>query len=211
MPVLLDCNFVVDEANPNGLGQRSLKGPGIKNVFMHTTAPLVGSGNPNPALGFAMVTFDSNYYRYFGGFEGFVSQLSGAPILVTAGLTIGTTYVIALVGTTTQAEWESLGLPHAVKANVGVAFVATSAAAGTGTGVVEVPATNGSGVNKVEVIGDPNQSLTSGNGTDTRPADPYIIVRFMAGEPAVATQPADNSVCGMAFYLSNSSQQLAGE
>lgn len=35
-PVLLSCNFVVDSTNNNGLGIRSLKGAGIKNVFMHT-------------------------------------------------------------------------------------------------------------------------------------------------------------------------------
>ena len=34
--VLLSCNFVVDHANNNGLGIRSLKGEGIRNVFMHT-------------------------------------------------------------------------------------------------------------------------------------------------------------------------------
>jgi hypothetical protein len=41
-PVLLDCNFIVDPTNGNGLGIRSLKGPGIANVFMHTSASFVG-------------------------------------------------------------------------------------------------------------------------------------------------------------------------
>ncbi len=54
-PVLLDCNFVVDSTNGNGLGIRSLKGPGIQNVFMHTTTtPGVGNNgveNPNPQGG----------------------------------------------------------------------------------------------------------------------------------------------------------------
>ena len=43
-PVLLDCNFVVDSTNGNGLGIRSLKGPTIANVYMQSSAPI--SSNP---------------------------------------------------------------------------------------------------------------------------------------------------------------------
>lgn len=40
---LLDCNFVVDSTNGNGLGIRSLKDSGrIANVWMHSTASFVG-------------------------------------------------------------------------------------------------------------------------------------------------------------------------
>jgi hypothetical protein len=42
-PVLLDCNFIVDQTNGNGLGIRSLKGQGISNVFMNTTASITGT------------------------------------------------------------------------------------------------------------------------------------------------------------------------
>ena len=45
-PVMVDCNFVVDSTNGNGLGIRSLKGPVVQNVFMHTTAT-PGQGNSN--------------------------------------------------------------------------------------------------------------------------------------------------------------------
>lgn len=37
-PVLIDCNFIVDSTNGNGLGIRSLKGPYVQNVFMNTSA-----------------------------------------------------------------------------------------------------------------------------------------------------------------------------
>src|ERR1035437_8832889 len=53
-PVLIDCNFVVDSTNGNGLGIRSLKGPGVQNVFMHTTSEPGLSNcirNPNPQGG----------------------------------------------------------------------------------------------------------------------------------------------------------------
>src|ERR1700679_2275117 len=60
-PVLLDCNFIVDSANGNGLGLRSLKGPGIKNVFMQSSilapgAPALASSAPFAILGASAVT-----------------------------------------------------------------------------------------------------------------------------------------------------------
>src|ERR1700744_947791 len=82
MPVLLDCNFVFDSTNGNGLGIRNLKGRGITNVFMHTSAtPGAGNNgviNPNPAAGRFIIQLDDNYNPYFGGFSGFVSPLSGS-------------------------------------------------------------------------------------------------------------------------------------
>jgi hypothetical protein len=102
-PVLIDCNFVVDPANGNGLGVRNLKGQGVENVFMHTTAtPGKGANgylNPNPASGYALVQLSSNYNRYLGGFSGFVSPLTGSAIDINAtALTIGDPYVITSVG-----------------------------------------------------------------------------------------------------------------
>ena len=40
----IDINFVVDSTNGNGLGIRTLKGQGIQNAVMHTSAT-VGKGN----------------------------------------------------------------------------------------------------------------------------------------------------------------------
>lgn len=37
-PILLDCNFVVDSTNGNGLGIRSLKGPCVTAVYMNSNA-----------------------------------------------------------------------------------------------------------------------------------------------------------------------------
>jgi len=44
-PVLIDMNFVVDSTNGNGLGIRNLKGPGVANVYMQTSAT-PAKGNP---------------------------------------------------------------------------------------------------------------------------------------------------------------------
>lgn len=42
-PVLIDCNFVVDATNGNGLGIRQLKGQGVKAVYMATSASITGT------------------------------------------------------------------------------------------------------------------------------------------------------------------------
>lgn len=102
-PVIIDCNFVVDASNGNGLGIRSLKGAGVQNVFMHTSAtPAVGANgylNPNPASGYALVQLNNNYNRYCGGFSGQVAPVAGSNIAINgSALTIGQPYVIVSVG-----------------------------------------------------------------------------------------------------------------
>lgn len=105
-PVLLDCSFVVDSTNGNGLGIRSLKGAGVRDVFMYTSAS-AGKGNGgmlNPMAhtaseGYAWVQLKDNYAAYCGGFQGFVSPSTGSTIAINGtALTVGTPYVIATVG-----------------------------------------------------------------------------------------------------------------
>jgi hypothetical protein len=106
-PVLIDCNFVVDSSNGNGLGIRNLKGQGVRDVFMYTSASAGTShGILNPmaqsaSQGYALIRLKGNYNRYLGGFSGFVSPSSGSTIRInsgTAGLTVGVPYVIASTG-----------------------------------------------------------------------------------------------------------------
>lgn len=97
-PVLVDCNFVVDSTNGNGLGIRSLKGQGVKNVYMHTSAT-AAVGNPNPAVGLALIELAYNYNRYYGGFNGFASPSTGGTIAINGtALTVHQPYIIASVG-----------------------------------------------------------------------------------------------------------------
>lgn len=206
-PVWLNCDFVVDSTNGNGLGLRSLKGKGIQAVYMHTSATPAAL-NPNPPAGFAYVQLQDHYNLSYGGFFGAVSPVSGTPILVaSAGVVASTVYIITAVGTTTTAGWVSLGLPIGVTPAVGAPFIATATATATGTGAVEVPAVNGSGVPYVESIGDSNTTLApTGSGA----AYPYQIIRFMGPTSSsvttpIATAPADGSVVSFKFYLSNSS------
>lgn len=216
MPVLLDCNFIIDHANGNGLGVRSLKGPGIAQVFGNTNqTPAVFNGiTNNMPAGYFQIFLSDNYNRYFGGFSGFVSQLSGSSILVaSAGVVTGTVYVITIVGTTTAAGWQSLGLSVGITPAVGVAFVASATATATGTGAVQVANANGSGVGNLEVIGDPNTTIAPvGVGA----GNPYIIVRSVGPTNSstttpIAKAPADNATLGMSFYMSNSSVLVSGE
>lgn len=163
-PVIVDCNFVVDAANGNGLGIRSLKGQGVQNVFMHTsTTPGKGPNgylNPNPANGIILVELTDNFNRYYGGFYGFNSPLSGSNVnidLSDAALTAGVAYVITVLGTSTAADWLAVGVPPGVIPAVGVSFVAIATGAGVGTGKVKV--VGSSGITSIEQIGDPNLSL----------------------------------------------------
>lgn len=213
MPVLLDCNFIVDSTNGNGLGIRSLKGQGIQAVYMHTSAT-ADANNPNPPAGYAYVQLQDNYFRTYGGFSGQVTPVSGSSILVaSAGTTAGLIYVITIVGTTTTAGWQSLGLPVGITPAVGVAFVATATTTATGTGAVQVPHDNGCGIWFLEGIGDGNLSLNpSGNGRGY----PYQIIRFMGPTDSstttpIAKAPRDGSTVSLKFYLSNSSVVVAGE
>lgn len=103
-PIKIDCNFVVDSTNGNGLGIRSLKSNGyVRNVFMNTSAtPGSNDGmlNPNPAAGIAMIQLKNNYNTYLGGFSGFVSPVAGSNISISGSsvLTKGNPYVITAVG-----------------------------------------------------------------------------------------------------------------
>lgn len=102
-PVNLDLNFIVDADNVNGLGVRSVKGQGVANVFMHTSAT-PGRGpngylNPNPAAGYTLIELAYNYMELKGGPINIVSPLTGSDLAINgSSLTIGNSYVITSVG-----------------------------------------------------------------------------------------------------------------
>lgn len=202
----IDFNFIVDHANGNGLGIRSLKGSSlIKNVFNYTSAtPL--QGNPfgqTASQGMCLVQLNQPFQGFITGFSGPVSPLSGTPINITSGLTVGKSYVIVSVGTSTPAQWQAIGLPVGVVPAVGAAFVATSAAAGVGTGVVEVPLSTGSGFDHMEVVGDPNQTCNLVGGA----YGAYILSQYFLSNAVV--QPADNTVVGMRLsYTSIANEEV---
>ena len=208
-PVLIDCNFVVDSTNGNGLGIRSLKGPGVKAVYMHTSAtadPL----NPNPEAGTIVVQLQDNYNRMLKGFKAIVSPVSGAALKVdNSALTAGVAYIITTLGNSTIAQWNALGVPKGVVPAVGVSFIAASVGAGANSSSSRVMASAaaGSGISTIETVGDPNLSIAP-NPSQGFGAQIILQARDYAG--AIAA-PADGTVISLAFLLNNSGVTVQGE
>lgn len=200
-------NFVIDSANGNGLGVRSIKSNGfVNNVFMHTSAS-AGIGrdnqlNPNPAVGYVLVQMKNAFNVYLGGFSGFVSPTTGG----TSGNTTNhVPAIIATLGTTTLAQWQAAGVRAGLTPAVGMSFVAikTGAIGGTGT----IIAAGVSGIASAEVIGDPNQSIQNSSIAANGGAWTLIQLLNAAGAP---TAPADGSVLGMSFFYDQSSVTVDG-
>lgn len=213
-PILVTCNFVVDSANGNGFGVRSLKGPGFLRVFMHTSAS-PATGNPNPPAGYIIVQFQDTYNKYLSGFSGFVSPLSGSNV---TSVTANDVYVITSLGTATLAQWQAKGLPVGVTPALGVPFVATASGSIGGSAAVQVPSV--SGVNSIEVVGDPNQTISSNASTKAVilgvQCGAYMILQCLgptsvSNPTPIPVAPADGSVVGLSFYMSGSRITVQGE
>lgn len=221
-PEIIECNFVIDHANGNGLGIRSLKSNGyIENVFMNTSAsPGSNNGflNPNPAAGYAVIQFKNNFNYYLGGFSGFVSATQTSTKVDNSALVVGGAYVIAVLGSSSLADWQAIGFPKGFVPAVGAAFVATAVGvpgeANTSTSRVMV--SKPSGIMCVEALGDPNQTIA--NSSIASNAGAQMIVQFLAptltvnayGQPMIATAPVDGAVCGMSFWFDGSSVSVDG-
>lgn len=208
-PVLIDCNFVVDSTNSNGLGIRSLKGPAVQAVYMNTSAT-PASGSPNPAAGSILVRLADNYNRSFSGFNSIVSPISGTPLTST---TAGTPVSIVSLGTATAAQalsdLRAKGLPLGVTPAVGVSFVPTASGVIGHSISVEIAAALGSNIASIEVVGDPSLS-SAPNPNANQGYGAYFILQCRDYAGALVA-PANGSVISLAFYLSNSSITVQGE
>lgn len=209
MPVLVDCNFVVDSTNANGFGVSSLKGQGIASLFMHTTQTpgraSNGQLNPNPASGIIQVQFADNFSRLYG-FESSYSPPLGASTTSTVANVVN---VITVLGTATLAQWLAVGLKPGVAPAVGATFIATSAAVIGGAAQTAIIAAAGSGIDHIEVDGNPNLSIqpVPVGGSPNYGGFMYLS----AYKNTVLTAPTDGSVIYLQFYLSQSSVIVKGE
>jgi len=175
------------------------------NINVQPLAAVPASGSPNPLPGYAMIQLNNNYNKYIGGFSGFVSPVSSSNVAVNStSLVLGQAYVIVSVGSSTLADWQAIGLPAGLVPAVGQSFIAIKSGNGSGSGQVRVPLV--SGVNSVEVIGDPNLSISNSNIAANGGA--WLLVQFLSND--VLTAPADGSVCGMTFKLDGSSVTIDG-
>lgn len=206
MPVLVDCNFVVDSANVNGLGISSLKGEGVTAVYMHTsqTAP---AASPNPAVGVIQVKLSSNYFRFYGSSASLIGIGGTAGTAVTAS----TAYVIVSLGTATLAQWQAVGLPVGITPAVGVGFIATASATIGGSATAAPTATTGSNIDHIEQFGNPNLVLnpTGPNGTGGQVMGGTLLFQCFKAQAVAA--PADGTIIQLSMYLSNSSVLIKGE
>lgn len=215
-PIKLDCNFVVDHTNGNGLGLRSLKGAGIANVFMNTSAtPGVGNygvTNPNPASGLVLVQFQNNFNRLLGVTGGFVSPLTGSNL---TSVTAGNAYVLTGLGTATAAQLQAVGCPAGFAPALGMAFIASASVAMPASSTCKLSAA--SGITSIETIGDTNQAISNANVYQNggcqlilQTLGPTISTGAYVA-PLIPTAPADGSVLALTFYFSNSSTTVAGQ
>lgn len=167
-------------------------------------------GNPNPEAGYIYVQLQDTYNSYLFGGAGFAAPVSGTPINVTTGVTAGLVYVIVSLGTTSTPQWNKLGVPANITPAVGVSFIAPATTTATGTGVIEVPKTGGSGIDHIEVIGDANLMNSNGNfvaGASSVIGSPNGMQFILACyKNSVLTAPNDGSVIGLTFGLNNSAQ-----
>lgn len=204
-PTDINLNFIVDSTNGNGLGVRSVKSNGyVNNVFMHTSAtPGINNGqtNPNPAVGYAMITLKGNFARYIGGFAGVIAPLASTNLTST---TSGNPYVITSLGTTTLAQWQAAGLPRGMTPAVGSAFIAIATGAIGGTGTVGAP--QPSAVMTLQPIGDTNQTLNNLNSAANGGA--MLLIQFTNSSGLVT--PTDGTVVGMTIRLDGSGVNVDG-
>lgn len=243
-PVIIDCQFTVDQANANGLGISNLKGAGVQAVYMNSSLSFVGdthtsilvdsipdtsilsvgmqvqgagipahttiasivdavsihlsqaatataadvtisyqaSGNPNPADGYGIIQLKDNYQYLINGFQSYVVPTTSNTTSTTSGLTVGNPYVITVLGTTTVAEWQDIGVPVGITPAVGVAFIASkTGTGGSHTGKVGLPSV--SGISHIELVGDPNKTIVSSTrsvGILGGPSGAYIMFKFVA-------------------------------
>lgn len=183
------CKFVVANTNASGITSLDGTGSGVANVFMHTTTTPT-TGSPNPAAGYIYVNLAAPYTFYRNGGSGIRPPLSGSPISVSAGLTAGLAYTITSLGTTTPAQWSTLGMPAGLTPALGLSFIAITSAAGGGTGQVQVPAA--SSIDHVELINDPNLTANAAGGST-------LIFRCMSG--GSLTAPAAGTTIDLSFNM----------
>lgn len=214
-PVMINARFTVNPSDSAGYGVTGLKGAYIKNVFMHTSAT-PAAGNPNPASGYIMIQLTDNFNSYISSYSSIVSPNSGSNVAISgSSLTVGQVYVISVVGTSTAADWVALGVPVGITPAVGVSFVAAASGAGSGSGQVQLPGAAGSGIDHIEIVGDPNQMVAPMQGINTKITGSYFMFQCLAATSSsvttlVAAAPASGSVINIQMLMSNSYLKING-
>lgn len=133
MPVALDCLIAIGATGAPTIA--SGNGLGIKSIT-------------RMAAGQYRLRLEDNFAKLLAFNAKMVSPVTGSGIAATA-LTPGLVYQIVTMGTTTQANWVTAGVPADITAAVGVTFLCAATSSGTGTGKL----LGSSGVTTVELLG----------------------------------------------------------
>ena len=164
-----------------------------------TTQALASANALNPAPGYCLIQLKNNFNQYLGGFQGFVSPVSGTPLTST---TAGQAYVIVSLGTATAAQWTAAGVRPGLTASVGMSFIAIATGTIGGSAAVEIP--SNSGILSVEVVGDPNQSIA--NASIAQNGGAWLLLQFLNASGLAA--PAPQSTCGMKMCFDGSTVSI---
>lgn len=128
-----------------------------------TGAPTIAAGNgygvasiTRMAAGQYRLQLTDNFAKLLQFKASVQSPVTGSGI-AAGSLTPGLVYQIATMGTTTQAQWVTAGVPSGITAAVGVTFKCAATSAGTGTGKL----LGTSGVNAVELLGSNSAMLNN--------------------------------------------------
>ncbi len=206
-PVLIDCNFIVDDTQPSGIS--NLKGPCVDEVLMHSDA-----ATPSMTLqdGSILVRLQDNYNGVYNVVDAsIVLAPSGSDVKIdNSALTAGVPYRITIVGNATAAKWLAIGLPAGVTPAVGVSFIAaTNGGAGnTLTSRVQAAVTT-STVAAIQLAADPN--LTSAPAPSANLGyGAYMILQCRDFAGALVA-PANGTKIALQFYMKNSTQNVQGE
>ena len=192
----IEGSAVIDSGQASGV--RSLKGSGIAAIT-------------RLGIGTYRVTLQDTYARYLGGDVRFVSPFDGVTT-VMGSLVPGKAYCI-ISGGSTVAQWVAAGLAPGVVPALGVAFVAQTVGAGSGT----VQGFADSGIAKAEVIGDPNLTINNLNGVITSSSKtPSFLFQTKALNPsatsgsAVFAPASSYAVLGATAVTNTGSSVLTG-
>ena len=169
----------------------NVKGSGISNVV-------------RLSAGVYKIILENNYNKCLSIDADLQAPVSGSDVAATA-LTPAVVYQITALGTTTQAQWETAGVPSGVTAAVGLVFLAAATSSGNGTAKI----LGASGISAIEVIGDSNKSIIS-------TTQPYVVIKCLAATNSstttlIAADPASGSVLSFDLMLRNSSLPGKGE
>lgn len=161
------------------------------------------------AAGQYQIQLDDNYVSLLNFSANFSCPVTGSSVAGGSFVT-ATVYQILTLGTTTQAQWVTAGVPSGVTAAIGVVFKAAGAGAGSGT----VKALTGPTADyQVAIMGSPdlmlnNQPFTQGGGggyINFMTVGPKTPGTSSADAAPTAKDPDDGTVMYVKVLLSNSS------